>query len=811
VENKIVTGESFVFFDGAMGTMLQRAGLKPGELPERWNIERPDDVAAIHRKYIEAGADFITTNTFGANAYKLAGTGLTVAEIVAAAVKVARSTATGKRVALDIGPIGQLLEPAGKLTFDDAYAMFAEQVKAGASAGADAVIIETFSDLLEAKAAILAVKENSNLPVICTLTFQQDGRTLMGADPVAAVIALQGLGLDAIGANCSLGPKEMLPVAEKMLAYAKIPVIFQPNAGLPKISGNESVYTLTPAAFAKSIAKMARMGARIFGGCCGTDPSFIAAAKAALANLKPKKTKPRIVTAVAGATHAVIFDEGVKVIGERINPTGKKLLKEALLKKDFDYVASEAVSQKDAGADILDVNVGVPGIDETEAMRSAVRRVQEVSNLPLQIDSNDPRALEAGVRAAAGKPLINSVNGKKSALDSVLPIAKKYGACVLGLTLDDSGIPPKAKERFAIAERIVAAAEAAGIPREDVLIDCLVLTASAQQAEVLETVKTMQMVREKLKVRTVLGVSNVSFGLPRRDILNRTFLAMALGRGLDAAIMNPLASDMMDTVRAFRVLANADKQATEFIAKYADTKPPELPATSDVGADCRGGSKTRPSSESARPDSGERDLKSAILSALKSEAVAKVKNLLSENVPPMEIVEKHLIPALDEVGKKYEKCEIFLPQLIQSAETVKAAFEEIRKRIPAGDAAVSRGKIVLATVRGDIHDIGKNIVKVLLENYGYVVIDLGKDVAPEKIVEAAKNEGAPLVGLSALMTTTVRGMEDTIKAIRAAGLKCFIAVGGAVVTEDYAKSIGADFYAKDAGEGVKIARKVFGN
>lgn len=788
--NKDFITDGFLIFDGGMGTMLQANGLKMGELPESFNISHPEVILKIHEEYIEAGADVITTNTFGASRYKLGHSGLSVAGVIGKALKIAREAAGEKLVAQDIGPIGQLMEPYGTLSFQEAYDAFKEQVVAGASAGADMILIETMSDIYEARAAILAAKENSRLPVICTMTFQSDGRTLTGSDPLTMVNIISNLGVDALGINCSLGPREIMPLVSRILSYSTLPVIVQPNAGLPAIVDGRTVYDIGPEDFGRCMADMAGMGAVILGGCCGTTPGHIREVRRSIAGLKPVRPAVGKLTAVSSATSTVVLGEGVRVIGERINPTGKKKLKEALINGDMDYLLKEAIAQRDAGAHMLDVNVGLPEIDEKAVMVKAVKEIQGIVNLPLQLDSVRPDVIEAAARVCNGRPIVNSVNGEEKIMKALFPIIKKYGCLVVALTLDGSGIPEKAEDRLRIAERIVGRAAEYGISKEDIIVDCLTLTASAQQKEVQETIKAVALVKERLGVKTTLGVSNVSFGLPDRELLNRTFLAMALTAGLDAPILNPMTEAMMQTIKAYNVLWNIDRESREYIKSFSAST--EKPA--------------------AREKEEKRDLKKVIIDGMKEEAGPAVRQLLAEH-DGMRIVDEYLIPALEAVGQKYETGEIFLPQLIQSAETVKKAFEAIKENIAAGagqDSGVYKGKIVMATVKGDIHDIGKNIVKVLLENYGFEIYDLGRDVPIERVVEKAKEEKVLLVGLSALMTTTVKSMEDTIKALNESCPDCRVIVGGAVLNEDYARKINADFYARDAREAVKIVRKYFG-
>ncbi|GAA0181368.1 homocysteine S-methyltransferase family protein [Clostridium sediminicola] len=777
--------ENFVVFDGAMGTMLQNSGLKLGDIPEIYNITHPKIIRNIHKRYIEAGADVVTTNTFQANELKLGECPYSLEEVIESGVKLAKESGA-KWVALDIGPLGQLMEPMGTISFGRAYEIFKRQIVAGVKAGADIILIETISDLYEAKAAVLAAKENSSLPILCTMTFQEDGRTFIGNDPKTAIITLQGLGIDGFGINCSLGPKEIIPLVNEILQYSKVPVMIQPNAGLPQIKDECTIYDISPSEFANNMKIMVENGVRILGGCCGTSPEFIMKISNIVHGVKIIKTHPKGVTAVTSGNKTVILDGKKTIIGERINPTGKKKLKEALKSRNMEYILNEAINQTNAGADILDINVGLPEINEVEVIKNVIYEVQSIINLPLQIDSASSSAIEAAVRIYNGKPIINSVNGKEEVMDSIFPIVKKYGASIIGLTLDKNGIPSSAEERFRIAERIVKRAKEFGIPREDILIDCLVLTASAQQCEVIETLKAIKLVKEKLKVKTVLGISNVSFGLPERELLNSTFLAAAFGAGLDAPILNPMSKEIMNTVNAFKVLYNEDKDAKRFIENYGDTKANR--------------------EEKVKVN---KDLKDIIIEGRKEEAALITKELLKEK-NPMEIINEYFVPALDVVGEKFDKGKIFLPQLLKSAETVKSAFKIIKElEIYSNDKKVSKGKIILATVKGDIHDIGKNIVKMMLENYGFDIIDLGKDVPIEEVVRVAKEKNIKLVGLSALMTTTVKNMEKTIRALRDEKINCKVMVGGAVLTKEYAEMIGADYYAKDARESVKIANMFF--
>lgn len=778
----------FLLFDGAMGTMLQNAGLKTGELPETYNITNPDIIRDIHSKYVQAGSDVVTTNTFQANELKLKDSGYSVEEIIESGVTIARESGA-KYVALDIGPLGQLMEPMGTVSFESAYEIFKRQIIAGSKAGADIVLIETISDIYEAKAAVLAAKENCDLPVFCTLTYQEDGRTFVGTDPLTGTLVLDGLGVDAHGVNCSLGPKELKPIIDEVLKYAKAPVMIQPNAGLPKIGENgETYYDISPDEFTEFLKYIAESGALVFGGCCGTDPEFIKKMRKMLDDMSPTKTNPLRVTAATSGSKTAVFDDVTTVIGEKINPTGKKKLKEALRTNNLDYIIGEAIDQTNAGSDMLDINVGLPEIDEAEMIKKVIREVQGVVNLPLQVDSSDIKAIEAGVRMYNGKPMINSVNGKKESMEQIFPIVKKYGALILGLALDESGIPETAEGRLEIARKIVSTAESYGIPKEDVLIDCLVLTASAQQAQVKETLKAIRLVKHELGVKTVLGVSNVSFGLPNRELINSNFLSAAFGAGLDAPIINPMSKPMMDAVHTFRVINNEDKDSSYYIENYSNIEVED---------------------KNIAINDEDRTLKEIIIQGRKEESAPKTIEML-KTVTPMEVVNEHFIPALDIVGDRFENGKIFLPQLIQSAEAVKKAFVIIKDHLAnSGEDKASKGKIVVATVEGDIHDIGKNIVAMLLENYGFDVIDLGKDVPVQKVVDTVKDEDVKLVGLSALMTTTVTSMGETIKALRDENLDCKVMVGGAVLNEEYTDMVNADFFAKDARESVKIANKFF--
>ncbi len=796
------TRDKMIILDGGMGTMLQKAGVPMGKVPEALNITHPDAIIDIHKQYIEAGSNVIYANTFSGNRYKLSYCEFSVDEIVTSGVMNAKRAVTesGKDVlvALDIGPIGELLEPNGYLKFEDAYDIFKEMMLAGAKAGADLVVIETSTDLLEMKAAVLAAKENTNLPVFCTMTFEKNGRTFTGVTVESAAVTLAGLGVDAIGINCSIGPDDIYPMAKTLSEWTDLPMIIKPNAGLPNL--NSGAYDIGPDEFAAQMDKFLDLGVTIIGGCCGTTPDYIAALKQliekrAIEGKKAKRPDFERKAVVCSGTQVVSID-GVRVIGERINPTGKKLFKEALLNHNIGYILSQAISQVDAGAHILDVNVGLPKIDEKGLMVEVVKELQGIVDVPLQIDSSNAEVIEAALRVYNGKPVVNSVNGEKAVMERILPIVKKYGAAVVGLTLDEDGIPLLAEDRFAVAERIVKKAESYGIPRENVFIDCLTLTASAQQKEVVETLKAMQMVKERLGVKCVLGVSNISFGLPKREIVNVAFLTLAMAHGLDLPIINPNMSAMMGAIDAYNVLYNYDEGSKFYVDKYSAI----------VAAEKKTGTTQ---TEAVNQDT--KSLEYAVLNGIKEFAGEATKKLLEEK-DAMTIVNEILIPALDKVGTDFETGKLFLPQLIQSATTAQEAFEVIKSHMAKNtdQKTVSKGKIIIATVKGDVHDIGKNIVKVVMENYGYEMIDLGKDVAPEKVVEAVKETGAKLVGLSALMTTTVVSMEETIQALHDAGCDCKIWVGGAVMTADYAKQIGADYYAKDAKQSVDIAKEFFG-
>ena len=903
-----LAGRAYLLFDGGMGTLVQAAGLHTVHaVPDLLNLTHPEAIVAIQRQYVEAGADCITTNTFNTNRLKLANAGATVAEVYAAAAANAR-VAGAPLVAGDIGPTGALLEPLGTLTFDEAFDIFSEQARAAEAAGCDLIVVETMADLLEAKAAVLAAVESTTLPVFATMTFGEDGRTFLGTTPAIAAATLSALGASAVGLNCSLGPTELAPLVGELAPHDRALVMAQPNAGLPRIQDGETVFDVGPNEFAQAMEAILDAGATVVGGCCGTTPDHIAALRA-LIDARPlpavasvsvpahtpvassatavsvgsassrvawgEQSEPKGLSAssvpnlryrpaftVTSAQQMVSLPEGearIAVIGERINPTGKKKLKAALQAGDVDYLVAEAAAQQRAGADILDVNVGVPGLDEPALLSQVTRALQATVPLPLQLDSSDPAAIEAAARAYAGRPMVNSVNGKADNLATVLPVVARYGCTVVGLTLDENGIPPTAEERLAIAERIVAAAEAHGIPREDVAIDCLVMAAATNQDEVREILRAVALVKERLGVRTVLGVSNVSFGLPARPLVNSTFLAAAFGAGLDMPILNPLNARYRDTVATFRILNGQDTGCRAFLEAYANASDPyevaagSTPVGGDLGRpSAADAATTREGGASTAPTEGMRNgvaatgsspsvpkgcpipiteaftdaaetvshLAECVLEGRKAPVAAATTELL-ETYDGLAIINDIFVPILDVVGQKYDEGTFFLPQLMASAEAVKAGFDLIRDRARAvgasaifteGDAHVPADAdraIIVATVQGDIHDIGKNIVKMLLENYGFTVIDLGRDVAPEAIVAAARDTGARLIGLSALMTTTVGAMERTIALVHEQLPGVAVMVGGAVITQEFAEQIGADFYAKDAAASTRVASSFF--
>lgn len=796
-------GKKILFFDGGMGSMLQNKGMIPGENTDVWNFTRPEDIMDVHRQYLEAGSDIILVNMFGANRLKAAGTGYTVEQLVkqgiANARKVAREFDRTVFVAADVAPTGKLLQPLGDLSFDDAYDIFKEIVVAAEEGGADFIHIETMSDTLEVKAAVLAAKENTSLPVFATVTFDQGGKMLTGGNVEAVVALLEGLGVDALGVNCGLGPFQLEKVITDFLAAASVPVIIQPNAGLPRQENGKTVYDVTAEEFAKKMREFAEAGAWILGGCCGTTPDHIRCLVAECGDIVPKPLTDKGRTVVSSYTHAVVIDEDPVIIGERINPTGKSRFKQALREHDMGYILQEGFSQQDKGAHILDINVGLPEVDEPSMILDVVKEVQSVINLPLQIDTSNTEAMEKALRYYNGKAMINSVNGKQESMDAVFPLVKKYGGVVVGLTLDESGIPSTAEGRYAIAEKIVKTAESYGISRKDIVMDVLCMTISSDPQGAVTTLKALQMVKEGLGVRTSLGVSNISFGLPRRDIINANFYAQALAAGLDCAILNTNADGMLQAYHAYRALTGKDENCTAYIEQYAGTTAPA--AGSVPAAD---------GSAAVTVTAAGSDLEHAIVKGLKEQA-GHIAAELVKTTEPLKLINEQLIPALDIVGKGFEAGTVFLPQLLMSAEAAKAAFEAVRSAMDGESSGqAKKGKIVIATVKGDIHDIGKNIVKVLLENYGYRIIDLGKDVAPELIVETAVKEDAKLVGLSALMTTTVGAMEETIKALAEVKPDCKVMVGGAVLTEQYADMIKADKYVRDAMASVHFAQEVLG-
>lgn len=773
--------------DGAMGTMLQAAGLGLGERPELYGMEHPEIVENIHRAYVEAGSQIIYANTFGANAHKLAGTGHTVEEVITANVSAARRVAGDQvKVALDVGPIGELLEPLGTLSFEEAYEIYGQMVRAGEEAGADLVVFETMTDLGEVRAAVLAAREQSKkrLPIWVTMSFEASGRTFAGTTVASMACTLDGLGASAMGINCSLGPAEILPLIQEMRSWTGKPIIVKPNAGLPDPA--TGAYDMDPEEFARQMEPFTALGVSILGGCCGTTPEFIKALAQLPAAAEDQRPSQR--QGVCSASRMAEF-AGVRVIGERINPTGKKRFQQALRERDFNYIMERAIEQAEAGADILDINVGLPGLDEAELMDQVVRAVQSVVDLPLQIDSSDPAAIEAGLRACHGKAIVNSVNAEPENMRRILPLVRKYGAAVVGLTMDKEGIPQSAEQRIELARRIVQTALSYGIPKRDVFIDCLTLTVSAQQDQARETLKAVRMVHEWMGLHCVLGVSNISFGLPARSHVTVSFLTQAMACGLDLPIVNPNQREIMDAVAAYKALSGEDRDCGAYIERFAQraeepAKQPGAPA--------------------------EMTIESAVLKGLKQETAQLTEQLL-ETMSEMDVINQKLIPALDVVGDQYEKQIIFLPQLINAANAACAGFDLIKQRIASrGGQSVSKGKILLATVEGDIHDIGKNIVRVVLENYGYQVLDLGRDVPVQKVVDAAIEQDIHLVGLSALMTTTVASMRRTIAALRESGHPCKIMVGGAVLTPEYAEEIGADFYAKDAKASADIAKEVLG-
>lgn len=778
-----------VYLDGGMGTLLQERGLRAGELPERWNLSHPEEITKIHRAYFEAGSNVVATNTFGANALKYGEEELE--DIVKAAIRNARAAIPdgedNRFVALDIGPSGKLLRPYGDLDFEDAVSLFKKTVALGERYGADLILIETMNDSYETKAAILAAKEASTLPFIVTNAYGEDCKLMTGASPEAMAFMIESMGAAALGANCSLGPDKLRPVIERMLAVASIPVVLKPNAGLPRDDMGRTVYDITPEAFAGEIALLMKKGLRAAGGCCGTTPEYIKALVKKTADIPVTPIEEKNITAITSYSHAVIFDKEPILIGERINPTGKKRFKEALKAGDIDYILSEAVREEECGVQVLDVNVGLPEIDECRMLTRAVTEIQSVVNLPLQIDTADPKSMESALRRYNGIALVNSVNGKSESMARVFPLLKKYGGAVIALTLDEDGIPATAEGRIKIAKRILAEAERYGIKKKDIIFDTLVMTVSTGADAAKATLEALREIRYGIGCHTSLGVSNVSYGLPNRDAINGTFFALALANGLSAAIINPYSQDMMRTYYTYRALTGLDGNCLEYIKKadcFTTEQAPLAKSADEAAAD---------------------GLSSAIKHGFTERAAELTREALIKHAP-LEIVEKEIIPALDEMGVGYEEKRVYLPQLLMSAEAAKAAFEVIKSAIPKGDGV--KGKFVIATVEGDIHDIGKNIVRLLLENYGYEVIDLGKDVKAETVVSAARETGAGIVGLSALMTTTLPAMERTVKMLREELPEVKTIVGGAVLTEEYAERIGATKYAKDAMEAVRYTEEV---
>ena len=800
-----------ILLDGGMGTMLQAAGMKLGTRPEDLNIENPELIRSIHAKYAAAGSRVVNANTFGASPHKLADSKYTLEEVITAGIANCKQAVApyGALVTLDVGRLGELLEPSGTLAFEDAVAEYGRIVRAGVAAGADILYFETFTDLYEMKAALLAAKENSTLPIMASMSFEANGRTFTGCTVESFAATARGLGANAVGINCSLGPKEIFPMAKRLAEAVPgdFPVFVKPNAGLPRADG--SGYDITPQLYAMQMKPYRELHLFAAGGCCGTTPEFIQMLNGVFADCKPGRPEHPMLSVICSPVDCVNVD-GITVVGERINPTGKKRFQQALRDGDMNYILEQAVSQAEAGAQILDVNVGAPGVDEPARMEQVVKALQSVVSLPLQLDSSHAEALERGLRVYNGKPIVNSVNGEPEVLEKVLPLCKKYGAAVVGLAIDERGIQPKAEDRVAIARRIKKAALEAGIPQEDIYIDCLTLTASAQQEDVLATVQALHTCKTELGVRTILGVSNISFGLPCRPYLNTTFLTMAMYAGLDLAIMNPSSEEMMAAVYAYNVLTNRDKQSGRYIARYADQVPASAALAKAMQDKAASGVPAAAEAAGPAVSGPYAPLMKAVEQGLKGEAAACTKALLAEK-EPLELVDEALIPALDIVGVKYEKGKLFLPQLLQAASAAQSAFDEIKTAIAQrGGAGASKGRIVLATVKGDVHDIGKNIVKVILENYGFEVIDLGRDVPVETVVETVREKDVHLVGLSALMTTTLKSMEETIAALHAAKLDCKVMVGGAVLTPEYAEKIGADWYAKDAKQSADIAKEFFG-
>ncbi len=812
--------QNIVYLDGGMGTLLQAQGLKPGEYPERWNLSHPETITAIHKAYYDAGSNVVSTNTFGANLLKFPEEELE--EIVAAAfrnVKAAREQSAGtqeKFVALDLGPTGKLLKPLGDLDFEDAVAVFAKTVQLGVKYGAELILIETMNDSYETKAALLAAKENSSLPVLVSNAYGEDGKLMTGATPAAMVAMLEGMGADALGANCSLGPKQLRGVAEELLQYASVPVLLKPNAGLPREVEGKTVFDVMPEEFAGELEALVKQGLRVVGGCCGTTPEYIKEVTEKTVGVEPVALAEKQITMVSSYTHAVVFADAPVLIGERINPTGKKRLKQALKENDMDYILSEGVAQQEKGVHILDVNVGLPEIDEAKMLETAVCELQAILDLPLQIDTADIKAMEAALRRYNGKAMINSVNGKQESMEAVFPLVKKYGGLVVALTLDEDGIPTTAEGRVKIAEKILKTAAEYGIAKKDIIFDTLAMTISADNQAAVATLRALKTIKQELGCHTSLGVSNVSFGLPNRDAVNGTFFALALENGLSAAIMNPHSTDMMKSYYTYKALKGMDENCAEYIEAAASFTPVGVGAVGSGNANAvsvAGADVTAGGSQAVGANSnavGSSDLQYAVIKGMKDRAAELTKKLLADKAP-LDIVNGEIIPALNTVGVGFEEKKVYLPQLLMSAEAAKSAFEVIKQQIANDVNSVSNEKtaekavFVIATVKGDIHDIGKNIVKLLLENYGYDVVDLGKDVPPETVVEKVVELHAPFAGLSALMTTTVPAMEETIRLLKEKAPWCKTVVGGAVLTQEYADRIGADKYAKDAMEAVRYA------
>ena len=799
-------GKEWLFCDGGTGTFLQERGLQGGELPETWNVDHPDIIQELYESYLKAGSDIFNTNTFGLNSFKFPGR---VEELMTAAVEIAKKARinTGREdayIAIDVGPTGKLLEPMGDLSFDKAVEVFGEVMAAGEKAGGDLILIETMSDSYEAKAAVLAAKERTSLPVIVTTVYDQKGKMLTGGNVDSTVAMLEGLGVDALGLNCSLGPDLMIPMVERMVEVASVPIVVNPNAGLPRTEGGKTVFDVGPEEFSDIMSKIADMGVQVLGGCCGTTPEHIRLTKEKVKPKVFKENTPKDFTVVTSFCQAVICDKKPIIIGERINPTGKKRFQQALRDNDIDYILSQGLEQEDGGADILDVNVGLPEIDEPKMMREVVTKLQGVTGLPLQLDTTDAEALEQGLRYYNGKAMINSVNGKREVIEMVMPLVKKYGGVLVGLALDEGGIPETAEGRIAVAEKIYKAADEYGIPRKDIVIDCLCMTISSDSSSAVTTLETLRRIRDDYHGHTILGVSNISFGLPQRQVINSYFLTLAMQMGLSFAIMNPNNQQMMVAYRSFLALSDLDPQCMGFINAYANASLATVSTGGQAGAAPGTGAQGQAAGESKGSSLG-----NAIERGMVGVAETAMKEAMKTQ-DPLDIINAELIPALDKVGKGFEKGTVFLPQLLQSADAAKAAFEIVKASM-AGKPRELKGKIIIATVKGDIHDIGKNIVKVMLENYGYDVIDLGKDVPPEVIVDRAVEDDVKLIGLSALMTTTVVSMEDTIKLLRERKPETKVVVGGAVMTQEYADAIGADCYAKDAMATVRYADEVFSN